>query len=65
MFDKTRYSVSFKEAKEVTPTYTRLPKAKSPSSTSKVNSGVKQAKEDKAKNQSWVAAAIWGRKNRR
>lgn len=65
MFDKTRYTISFKEAQEVTPAYIKLPKAKSPASTSKINSGIKQAKEDKTKNQSWIASAVWGRKNRR
>lgn len=59
MFDKTRYSVTFKEALRVSPVYTKLPprKVAKKSSASRVNSGVKQAKTVK---KSWLASLTKG-----
>lgn len=57
VFDKTLYSITFKEAQEVSPTYTALPKARNASNTSRVNSGVKQAKPVK---KSWGKSALRG-----
>lgn len=47
MFDKTLYTVAFKEALRVTPVYTKLPpkKVTKKSCSSRVNNGVKQAKK--------------------
>lgn len=61
VFDKTLYSISFKEAQEVSPTYTALPKARNASNTSRINSGVKQAKPAPAK-KSWLKSALSGGK---
>ena len=59
VFDKTLYSINFREAQEVSPVYTNLPKAQNASNTSRVNSGVKQAKPTPAK-RSWLKSAISG-----
>ena len=57
MFDKTLYTVTFKEALRVTPVYTKLPpkKVANKARSSRVNSGVKQAKKT-----SWLKSAISG-----
>lgn len=47
MFDKTLYSIAFKEAQEVSPAYVKFPPQKvvKKSNASRVNTGVKQAKK--------------------
>lgn len=57
MFDKTLYTVTFKEALRVTPVYTKLPpkKVTNKARSSRVNSGVKQAKKT-----SWLKSTISG-----
>lgn len=57
MLDKTLYSIAFKEAPMVTPLYVKLTNSKSASNTSRVNSGVKQAKPVK---KSWILSAWEG-----
>jgi hypothetical protein len=59
VFDKTLYSISFREAQEVTPTYAKMPpqKVRRKANASRVNSGVKQATPV---NKSWIKSAIWG-----
>lgn len=59
MIDKTLYSVSLKEAQEVTPTYVSMPpsKVKNKASASRVNTGVKQANPVK---RSWIKSAFLG-----
>lgn len=49
VFDKTLYSISFREAQEVSPTYAKMPpqKVRNKANASRVNSGVKQAKKQK------------------
>jgi len=44
-FDKTPYSITFREEEEVTPVYVAMPprKVRNPANSSRVNSGVKQA----------------------
>ena len=64
VFDKTLYSISFKEVLEVSPTYVAMPpkKVAKKSNASRVNSGVKQAKPATKKNQSWLHNAVHGNK---
>ena len=61
VFDKTLYSINFKEAQEVTPVYTSggmtTGKTASASSASRVNTGTKQAKKS-----SWAYSALFGGK---
>lgn len=59
VFDKTLYSITFKEFLEVVPTYVKMPPSKvaNKSNASRVNSGQKQAKKT---NKSWLKSAIWG-----
>lgn len=59
VFDKTMYSIPFREAQEVTPTYAKTPASKvtNKSNASRVNSGVKQAKPVK---KSWLKSAFFG-----
>lgn len=57
VFDKTLYSISFKEAQTVTPQYVAMPKTSNKANTSRVNSGVKQAQET-TKKQSWLRS-LW------
>lgn len=54
-FNKTPYSISFKEAPEIIPTYVGLPKARKKSNASRVNSGTKQAQPVK---KSWLLS-LW------
>lgn len=63
IFDKTLYSIAFREYFEVTPTYTKMPprKVQNKANASRVNKGVKQAKTVK-KNQSWFDSILFGRK---
>ncbi len=60
-FDKTLYNISFKQIQEVTPVYVTMKNASNASNTSRVNSGVKQAKTT-TKNQSWFYNIINGNK---
>lgn len=57
VFDKTKYSIRFKQALEVTPQYIAMPKAKNPANKSRVNTGVTQGKEVK---KSWILSAFTG-----
>lgn len=59
VFDKTMYSIPFREAQEVTPTYAKMPprKVRNKAHASRVNSGVKQAKPVK---KSWLKSAFFG-----
>lgn len=62
-FNKTPYTISFKEAPEVIPTYVGLPKSRNKSNSSRVNSGTKQAQP--VQNRSVLAGsydAITGRR---
>lgn len=63
IFDKTLYSIAFREYFEVTPTYAKMPprKVQNKANASRVNKGVKQAKTVK-KNQSWFDSILFGRK---
>lgn len=59
--DKTLYSISFKEAQEITPVYVGLSNSRRASDTSRVNSGQKQGKKV---NRSWgYSVAHGGRVN--
>lgn len=66
MLDKTVYTVGLREAPQITPAYVKMPPNKpiKKSSSSRVNSGVKQAKKvsKSTKSQSWMHNAIHGRK---
>ena len=57
VFDKTLYSISFKEYYEVTPTDSKMPprKVRNKANASRVNKGMKQAKK-----RSWLYSAILG-----
>lgn len=59
VFDKTLYSISFREAQEVTPTYAKMPsqKVRRKANASRVNTGAKQAKPVK---KSWLKSATSG-----
>lgn len=57
-FNKTLYTISFKEAQEVIPTYVGLPKSRNKSNSSRVNSGTKQAQPVKKK--SWLLSLFRG-----
>jgi len=65
IFDKTRYSIGFRQALEVSPQYVAMPAAKKKSNTSRINSGRKQTAnktaEQKAKKQSILDRAISGK----
>ena len=58
-FDKSPYSISFREEQEVMPVYTAMPpkKVQKKTNASRVNSGVKQAKSVK---KSWLKSALIG-----
>lgn len=64
VFDKTLYSITFREAEEKEPVYVAMPPKKviNKKTASRVNSGVKQATPQKQKNQSWIYNAIKGNK---
>ena len=57
IFDKTLYSIAFKEYFEVTPTYSKMPprKVRKKANASRVNKGVKQAKK-----RSWIYSTLFG-----
>ena len=57
-FDKSPYSITFREEQEVTPVYVAMPpsKVRRASNSSRVNSGVKQAQTTK-KNDSWIISS--------
>lgn len=57
VFDKTKYSIRFKQALEVMPQYIAMQKAKNPADTSRVNTGVSQGKEVK---ESWLLSVFTG-----
>lgn len=57
VFDKTKYSIQFKQAFEVMPQYIAMPKAKNPANKSRVNTGVSQGKEVK---KSWILSTFTG-----
>lgn len=57
-FNKTLYTISFKEAQEVIPTYVGLPKSRNKANSSRVNSGTKQAQPVKKK--SWILSVFTG-----
>lgn len=58
-FDKSPYNISFREEQEVMPVYTAMPpqKVRNKTNSSRVNSGVKQAKPVK---KSWLKSALIG-----
>lgn len=55
--DKTLYSITFKEAEEITPVYVELSNASNPANTSIVNSGQKQGT---SVNRSWAFSLLNG-----
>lgn len=55
--DKTLYSISFKEAQEITPVYVGLKNSRRKSNASRVNSGQKQGKKV---NRDWITALFKG-----
>lgn len=59
MIDKTRYNITFREEEEVEPVYVAMPprKVRNQSNSSRVNSGVKQAKPVK---RSWLSSLFRG-----
>lgn len=60
VFDKTLYSIAFKEYYEVTPTYSKMPprKVRNKANASRVNKGVKQGQ---TRSQSWFHNLAHGR----
>lgn len=54
--DKTQYTITFKEAEEISPVYIGMSKARNKSNSSRVNSGQKQG----ATSKSWLFSAIRG-----
>lgn len=62
IFDKTLYNIAFRGYLEVTPTYSKMPprKVQKKANASRVNSGVKQAKQIQ---KSWAAGGIDSLKN--
>lgn len=59
IFDKNLYTITLKEAQFVMPQYVEMPKAKKKANTSRVQTGVKQAKEVK-KPASWLYSLFFG-----
>lgn len=64
-FDKTAYSITFREEQEVSPVYTSMParKVQKKANASRVNSGVKQAKRtsvSSSKKASWAYSLVHG-----
>lgn len=61
IFDKTKYSISFREEEEVEPVYVAMPprKVRTKSNASRVNSGVKQAQPAPRK-KSWLQSLFKG-----